>query len=402
MSFKPFLIISLLSVFGLAHGAPDTSLNTVNAKILKLKKNLQSNQHQHNQQETELANTDKKIARIVVELKTLENRLRLKKAELTDSKVMLASLEANLLTQKNLLGQQLRASYQLGQYEYLQLLLNQQNPSKTFRLITYYRYIQASRLATLAEIKNTEAEILKKQAIFAEQVAELNDLYKKQQASKALLEKTQHSRQKMMQTLKQKILTQSSQLKEYESDRKRLEALVLKLKARTSSKTSVPASKPASSSVLHLVHSVFSSKAPAISGSFRQSQHHLMWPTNGRILNRALVPILHHESRYNGVFIVAREGQPVMAIYPGKVVFASWLKGFGLLVILDHGQGFMTLYAGNQTLYRKRGDSVKAGDLIANVGHTGILSQSGLYFEIRYNGRPVNPLQWLQPGVQAK
>lgn len=378
-----WLFVSFIGLFfNVAQAADSLSqssiqLKGVNAKIVTLKKNLKLTQAQRNQLQKTLKETDKNIAKVTLELKTLNKKMSAKKADLSQLNEQLVVLKASLIQQKKMLGQQLRASYQLGQYEYVQLLLNQQDPATVLRLMTYYNYINKARVETLAEIQKTEAGIQEKQHAVSNEVKQLNQLSEQDQQKTAILQRSQQKRQQILAKLNQQIQTQSSRLKEYQADKKRLEALLVRLKTTAKPSISSPTTHP----------------QQAISwGAFDKAAHHLIWPTQGKLLNRASEPVLRHEP---GIFILAPESQPVVSVFPGQVVFADALKGFGLLIIIDHGHGFMTLYANNQTLYCKRGDAIKAGDLIAHVGHTGILTQSGLYFEIRHHGRPLNPLQWL-------
>jgi septal ring factor EnvC (AmiA/AmiB activator) len=101
------------------------------------------------------------------------------------------------------------------------------------------------------------------------------------------------------------------------------------------------------------------------------------------------------EKMNQGLMFFANEGEPVSSVYPGKVVFSDWLRGYGLLLIIDHGNGFMTLYAHNQSLYKHKGDTVHQGESIASVGHSGGILKNGLYFEVRQRGKAVPPLEWL-------
>jgi septal ring factor EnvC (AmiA/AmiB activator) len=374
-------------------------LKGVNSQIVVLKKNLQMTEKQRSELLRTLKQTDNQIAKTNAELKVLNQKTLNKQALLESSKKETAVLEKNLNTQKKLLAQQLRASYQMGEYEYFQLLLNQQDPGTMLRLMTYSQYIHEARVKTLLDIHKTEKEIQKKQQTIEKEMKSLQTLLQKNQENKMVFQKNQQKRQQILKQLNQKIQVQASKLKEYEANKKQLEALVKRLK-----KISIPAiskpqpikpvrssSKPSSSGI----HSPSASMANYASGSFGKNAHHFIWPTSGTLLNKASVPALKNEL---GIIILAPAGQHVVAVYPGKIVFSDWLKGYGLLIIIDHGNGFMTLYAYNQTLYQKRGTFVKAGDIVADVGHTGILSQNGLYFEVRKNGKALNPLQWLSSG----
>lgn len=377
----------------------NTQLHAVNSNIILLKKNLELTQTQRQKLLKQLKTTEQSIRFLSTAIDKLNHQMLEKQHQLIIQKQELFFLQEKQEGQKKLLAQELRASYQLGRYDYLQLLLNQQDPGEMTRLFAYYRHIHEKRIQTLDEIKKTEHVIEEKQREFIDQMAQWKQLFQQDRLQKAILQKNQTQRQAIVTRLGQKIVVQSSKLKEYEENKKALESLIMQLKRTEVVEKSPPASQNTKMSSTQTTPATVT--APFIpSVPLSKMQHHLIWPTQGKILNRSTVPVLRDASRYSGVIILAPEGKPVVAVYPGKVVFAHWLKGFGLLVIIDHGKGYMTLYADNQTLYRKQGDIVRAGDLIAHVGHTGILQQSGLYFEIRYNGKPLNPLQWLSPGVK--
>ena len=129
--------------------------------------------------------------------------------------------------------------------------------------------------------------------------------------------------------------------------------------------------------------------------SFRELKGRLKLPVIGELANRYGSPRADSGLSWKGLFIAARDGQEVRSVAPGRVVFADWLRGFGNLIILDHGGGYMSLYGNNDSLYREVGDEVKAGDPIATVGATGGNSQTGLYFELRFQGKPFDPLSWV-------
>jgi len=129
-------------------------------------------------------------------------------------------------------------------------------------------------------------------------------------------------------------------------------------------------------------------------GRFRKYKGKLPLPARGKIVARYGAPKNIGDLRWRGLFLAGREGQDVRSIFRGRVAFADWLRGFGLLLILDHGDGYMTLYGHNQSLYKEVGDWVEAGQVIAGMGNTGDITQPGLYFEVRHNGKPRDPLLW--------
>ena len=135
---------------------------------------------------------------------------------------------------------------------------------------------------------------------------------------------------------------------------------------------------------------------PPTTGTFAESRGKLPWPTKG-IVEHTFGSSRAGQAKYDGMVIGAPAGQSVYAVFPGRVVYADWLRGFGLLVIIDHGNKYMSLYAHSNTLFKQVGDRVQAGEKIALVGTTGGLRQPGLYFEIRQDGKAINPQPWLVP-----
>jgi len=344
-------------------------LNTVNSHIITLKKTLALTQTERQQLLKNLKYSESLIVSLTAKINQLNQRMAEKQTALAILKQEYFVLQEKQRVQKILLAQQLRASYQLGQNDYFQLFLNQQDPTEINRLFVYYQYIHKARLQTLNDIQKTQRAIENNQKIYSEQVADWKKLYQEDLQQKTALQYHLQSRKKIINQLDFKIETQASQLKEYEKNKIALENLIHQLKQ--------------AKKIIALGQQPY---IPHV--SLQKMQHHLQWPTQGKI-----------STRYGGVIILAPAGQSVVAIYPGKVVFAHTLKGFGLLIIIDHGNGYMTLYADNQSIYCKAGDIVKANERIATVGQTGILQRDGLYFEIRHNGKPMNPLQWLAPGV---
>jgi septal ring factor EnvC (AmiA/AmiB activator) len=365
-------------------------LNTVNQKITTLKKTLVLKKNQRIKLEKELSQVDKDVNKITGELGSVNQKIAQEQAILADSRKTLLALRKKSEAQQKILGKQLCATYQLGEHEYIQLLLNQQDPGSVQRLMTYYSYINKARIETIKQIQETDEKIQQEQTEIKNKITQLSQLSQEAENKKHLLENARVRQQKLMVQLNHDIDTTASRIKSYEQDKKRLTVLIQRL-VQQANKVKVTSQKA-------VIGRPVESSAPMIykirTGAFGQEAHHLIWPTRGKLLSRSSSAIM---KRQPGIVILAPEGQPIVSVFPGKVVFAGPLKGFGLLMIIDHGQGYMTLYAHNQALYRKRGAVVNAGDLIAAVGHSGILPQSGLYFEIRHAGQPLNPLQWLAP-----
>ncbi|CDR93224.1 murein hydrolase activator EnvC [Pseudomonas sp. GD03721] len=372
------------------------------AELKKLLEKLQQEksgvQQQLKKTETEMGDLEGQVRELQRELKDSEQEIR----RLDQEKKKLQSARTE---QQRLIAIQARAAYQSGRQEYVKLLLNQQNPEKFSRTLTYYDYLSQARLEqlaafneTLRQLANVEQEILGHQNQLQAQKAELDQRHaqlaearKERQQALAKLNRDFASRDQRLKARQQeqaelgRVLktieeTLARQAREAEEARKR--AL-----AAQQARPGTPASAPASGPLV--------STGAVYGGPFASARGKLPWPVDGRLVARYGTPRGGDaRTKWDGVLIGAPAGTQVRAVHGGRVVFADWLRGAGLLVILDHGNGYLSLYGHNQSLLKNAGDVVKAGDPIATVGSSGGQEASALYFAIRQNGRPSDPAQW--------
>jgi len=291
-----------------------------------------------------------------------------------------------------------KAAYAIGQQEKLKLILNQENPALSGRMMAYHGYWNKIRLQRLAEIKES-VKRLNQLTEEQEKETELleSDLEQKKQEQNALDEfRVQRSR--LLDRLADDFSSQEQQLNQLIESENKLEDLIGNLQAEedkvpetswTEVLTDPFDNREASSDGGELSTE---EELPVAEVAFSSLKGKLPWPVKGRITTSTGSGQL--ESMRDGVLIDAGEGAEIRAVTAGKVVYSEWLRGYGLLMIIDHGNGYMTLYAFNQSLYKKVGDRVRTGDVIASVGQSGGRSRSGLYFGIRQNGKPVDPVQW--------
>jgi murein hydrolase activator len=232
----------------------------------------------------------------------------------------------------------------------------------------YYGYIQKSRLDFINDLNENIANLKLTQAEITKQSKQLTVTLNKQKQQDTSLKKLQLSRTQLLQQMHQKIKNQTEKLQNLIAQKQALEVIIERLRAES-----------------------LKTKFARRVGPWRGN---LQWPTQGRIVDTFGQSVANSQLRSDGVVINAPAGQKVNAIASGKVVFAQWLQGYGLLLIIDHGHGYMSLYGRNNVLYHKVGDFVNGNDLVAEVGNTGGYEQTGLYFAIRYNGKPVDPAAW--------
>ncbi len=370
IALSVLLLFCLTPLFAAKRESSSTQkLEVVNQKIQVLQKSLRTDKLNKVQLVNDLASTEKKIGKTAIAITRID-----KKLSVLDSKLSLLEKQADvdkakLDKQTLILQRELGVAYRMGQHEYVKLLLNQQNPSRVGRVMRYLDYISQARLEIMKAIKQTLASLSITQKAIQQKQVSLNQLKQKKINQKQLLEKYKKTRTITLAHLNHLIQSKVEKLSVLRANKRALGALVEKLQKVA---------------LRELV-----SKA-----NFAKMRGRLPWPARGRLLKRFGAPIEHSHLLYNGVLIAAHVGQSVRAIYPGKVVFANWLSGYGLLIIVQHGRHYMTLYGHNQSLYKKKGDLVNEGDLLATVGNSGGNSETGLYFEIRHNGNAENPRHW--------
>ncbi|MEK7321974.1 MAG: peptidoglycan DD-metalloendopeptidase family protein [Pseudomonadota bacterium] len=280
--------------------------------------------------------------------------------------------EAGLAQQRQTLAEHLRASYALGQQGPVKLLLNQTEPAAAGRSLKYYEYFHRARTTQIDAINRTLLAVARLEQDIQSQGRVLDDLLTRQQTQKAALEDKRLERKTLLSRLESEISNSQQRLSRLKEDEQGLQELVGRLR-----------------------RALAEMPPPALTGKgFAKLKGQLKLPTEGKIAARYGSPRQLGHLKWQGIVIDAPEGTEVRAIAPGRVVFADWMRGFGLLLILDHGDGYMSLYGYNQALNKNVGDVVEARALIARSGIGEARERPGLYFEIRQQGTPVNPLTW--------
>ncbi len=379
--------------------------------VAELQKLLKQIEQEKSAVQKQLQTTESEMGQLEKQVDSLQQEIDRSESELERLNDEKTTLEGARLEQQRLIGIQARAAYQSGRQEYLKLLLNQQNPEKFSRTLTYYDYLSKARFEqvkdfneTLSQLANVEAGIEAQQATLAEQQdglrerrAQLAEVRKERQLALAKLDQDFSSRDQKLKARQQeqaqleRVLktieeTLARQAREAEQQRQRELALAREEQARQqqAGRTTTAPAGPA-----------VSSAGGNFGGPFASAKGKLPWPVDGRLVARYGTPRGGDaRTKWDGVLIGADVGTQVRAVHGGRVVFADWLRGAGLLVILDHGNGYLSLYGHNQSLLRDAGEIVKAGDPIATVGTSGGQEAAALYFAIRQQGRPSDPAQW--------
>jgi len=350
----------------------EKALSQVRSRIEALRKDIEKTQTLHDSVRTELRDIERQISQLLGVLKRLNQKLAEQQRKLAALHQQRNSLKAELATQHRLLARQVEAAFMIGHQEYVKLLLNQEDPAVVGRTLTYYDYFNRARAKRIAATKVTLQKLQGVEQAINAQTQVLNDTRQQQLDKKAALQKSSQERATVVAKLHKQLVSKSQELQRLVEDERRLQDLVSRLDQAMPDILTAPGShKP-----------------------FSQLRGKLIWPTRGKLLVSFGTRRAGSRLKWNGVLIRASEGHEVHAVSHGRVAYADWLRGYGLLMIIDHGNGYMSLYGHNQALYKETGEWVEAGEVIASVGKSGGQTQAGLYFEIRHNGKPTDPARW--------
>lgn len=375
----PLLLLSLLSMP--LQAKPDKEqeaieyqlkLDLIRSKIDDVLTTLNETESKRDTVRDELHKLEVKIAKISKSLRNVLRKHRNSTKSLNDLKAELKLLQKQLSTQKRVLSSQIRSAYSMGQQPHIKLILNQKQPAELGRSMVYFNYLNQARTE---QIKTFLSNIVRKQQVettIRTTQLELEGLIAQRKQQKSELSSSRKQRKQLLASLNKDIDNQQLTLDDLTSSRSRIEQLLLSL-------GEILADIPA---------------IPVQQKPFTDLKGKLPWPVRGTIGAKFGTSRNQGDLTWNGVVIQSAYSTPVRAVSHGRVVFADWLQGFGFITIIDHNDGYMTLYGHNQALYKQAGEWVQAGETIASVGDSGGQEHSGLYFEVRSQGQPINPDQW--------
>lgn len=327
--------------------------------------------------ERAISTINRKLSRLTTQQRETDRKLITLNG---DERQLRDALSAQQIRLAALLYQQ----YLHGTQGHLKIFLNSNDPNQLFRDLRYYHYIASDRAAWMVKLRTSLSSLaaVRKQA--SDKRDELGRLRAEQAKQKELLKVQQRSRQQLLKKISFQLRKQQREMKNLQRNEARLAQLVEKI--------SDMLAQPRGNSVFrndNLPDNRFDGRP------FSQLKGKLARPVHGVVTNRFNTPRPDSTVPWKGIFLRTSGGQAVKTVAAGRVVFADWLRGFGNLLIVDHGNNFMSLYGYNETLYKEVGDELRGGDTIASVGNSGGNAEFGLYFEIRYKSKPLDPLQWL-------
>jgi septal ring factor EnvC (AmiA/AmiB activator) len=340
-------------------------LHELQGQIKQTERQLEEQKAERQKLFAALRETEEEIAKVAKTLRATRNELNRTSEELTSAKQQQAELTELYNQQQSALQQQLVSAYMSGDHDYIKLLLNQQEPGKIERSLSYYQYLNQARMDNLEGLKKTRRQLARIERQLSEQASRLQSLERRQSSEKEQMEERQLARERALSQLKGNLSGGRQQLIQLQENERTVRNMIERRRQQ---------------------EQLAMSGLEALKGK-------LEWPVNAPI-SRSFGSERQGNIVWKGVMLNAKEGTDVKTVHQGVVVYADWLKGFGLLMVVDHGDGYMSLYGHNQALLKRVGDRVESGEPIALVGKSGGRSSAGLYFEIRHQGQALDPSAW--------
>ena len=347
-------------------------LQAIRDEIVQLSRDLEEQVSNRDSERENLAHIEKQAVELEQALQQTRSERGRQEARVVEIEGQITAESGRQVAHRDSLAALVYATYVMGDRSYLKMLLNQENPYSLGRTINYYRYISTARNVELEEIREELSSLKQLGRDKEREVARLRETETRHGEQVQKLESTRRERDHVLVSLLGKINSTEGRLIELKEDRKRLERLAGEL-VRYSSRLPGNAS---------------------LKGGFEKQRGRLKLPVPGKLQQEFGRRISGSGMPSNGIFIDTEDEAGVQAVFRGQVIYADWLRGFGLLVIVDHGGSYMSLYGHNKLLYKQVGDAVETGENIALSGTTGGLSSPGVYFEIRHDGKPRDPMLW--------
>lgn len=375
-----FAGVALVLAFGVCFAASAASSSTsalqANKELAAIVEQLNAletwfneAQEQRAKWQQQIQRADTEVARLglrVAELQSAVSAIEQRQQELSAEA---RALESKRQTMGVKIAEHLNAASRMSGQDFFKLLLNQENPEQFDRMIRYHQYFSTARGKILEGYRTTLTAIAANRDEAAETAIKLREQRAATSAEQRVFSKQVSERKSMLAGLNRDQRTKTAERERLERDRKRLQTLLGELAKRSEQ---------------------------ADGKEFAARKGTLPWPTTGEVANSYGQPRADGRLQWQGTYIQTEAGAPIRSVHRGKVVFAEWLRGFGLLTIVDHGNGYMSLYGYADVLLKQPGDRVESGEQIANSGRSGGQDADGLYFEIRQAGKAVDPGKWLQ------
>jgi septal ring factor EnvC (AmiA/AmiB activator) len=349
-------------------------LRELRERISSFKRDLDSVRGKRDTQQEALARTDKAIGAISAELRQLDRQQQQAEKKRITLEAERSAAHKQLNGMRRILERELRAAWLGGRQQRLRLLLNQDEPAVVGRMMTYQAYFTRARTQRMEQFQATLERLrLAERALLEQQVA-IEALRVKQQQQSSLLSREQDTQRSILAGLQERLKAGTTELARLEQDEQRVHQLLQSLQQ-----------------AMRDIPQAETSQKP-----LHRLKGQLRWPLAGRVSTPYGARQAAGKMKSRGVHISTPSGTDVHAVAKGRIAFADWLRGFGLLIIIDHGAGYMSLYGENSSLYKAVGEWVSQGEVIAAAGNSGGQLRTGVYFELRKDGQPINPSAWFK------
>jgi len=342
------------------------------AKLVKqingLETGIKGDEKRRAEAELDLQQVDKSVARVARQVEQARSELADTNAKIAGIEAEQAQLDTQRRAQAEHIAEHLAASYRMSGEDYVKLLLNQQSPEQLNRLMRYHRYFTEARMEVIHDYQRTLDQMADNRFRLENQREDAQRKQKTLADDQRKLSRERATRKTKIDELTAQVESKSAQLRRLKNDRDRLETLLAELRSRATQLDG---------------------------GAFLANRGKLPWPITGRLVNAFGQPRADGRLSWTGIVIAADQSEPIKAVFRGRVVFANALRGFGLLTIVDHGGGYLSLYGHADILLKTEGEWVESGEIIARAGNSGAQARTGLYFEVRHKGIARDPIGWL-------
>ena len=352
----------------------EAELKSVRTQIDKVRADLERDAGQRDKLTREIEESEQTVSGARGALDKLKRERAVHTARRAELAAQRRAEESALNDRRAALAGQIRAAHMIGQEEPVKLLLNQRDPAEAGRVLTYYQYFGRARASQIAAINSHLADLATLDAALAEEEARLVALEEQRRGELSKLQSARERRGRALVSLESESKNRAKELERLKDQQGGLEKLVRELRRALERIDKFPTDSK---------------------DAFAKLRGKLSWPVAGKLI-ASFGQTRAGGVKWDGVLVAGSQGTAVRAVYHGRVVFADWLSGLGLLTIIDHGDGYLSLYGHNERLYKEVGERVTAGDTIATVGDSGGRATPALYFEIRKAGRPVDPRPWFK------
>jgi septal ring factor EnvC (AmiA/AmiB activator) len=416
VNFRQLLVLLVLcgplGVSGNQADRKQSELEALKRRLQTLQQEFRDTQAHRQEAADELRQSERAISSAGRQLRELDSERQRAQGSLAVLNQQSEATAARIRQQQAHLAQALKAAYQRGQGDALKLILNGADPNQTARDLRYLAHLSRAQHEMIASLRADQAQLAALRQQTVQKSTRLSQLQAAREAEQKKLLADKLARKRVLLKLSEQIHQQRREISSLKRDERSLTELVERLnrlmaqqaertaaraRAAQQAQRKQTAKKDAAGRPRRPVAgNAVTPQAFRSNRPFSRLKGSLRLPVAGELTNRFGTPREGGGVSWKGLFIRAAQGSAVKAIAAGQVVFADWLRGFGNLIIVDHGEGYMSLYSNNESLYKQVGERVQAGDAIAAVGNSGGQADTGLYFEMRHQSRPVNPLLWVK------